>query len=142
MAKNILSGSGRKKAVVLGLVGDLGGGKTAFLQGFAKGLGIKGKILSPTFIIIRRIGNFYHMDCYRIKKSKEIFSLGFEEIISNPKNIVAIEWADRIQSVLPKNTIMLRFEFVGKNSRKITISTLKRRQKWGSRENPEGWLAF
>ncbi len=135
MAKEILtphqySGGGRKGALVLGLEGDLGGGKTTFLQGFAKGLGIKEKILSPTFIIFRKykiqntkykIQNFYHIDCYRIRKSKEIFDLGLKEIISNPRNIVAIEWADRIKKILPKNVLSLKFGFIGKTSRKITI---------------------
>lgn len=120
----------RKKALVLGLEGDLGGGKTTFLKGFAKGLGIKEKILSPTFIIIRRLkinnltmkqfANFYHIDCYRAQNSKEILDLGFKEIISNPKNIVAIEWAERIKKILPKNTIWIKFEFIDEKTRKIT----------------------
>lgn len=120
----------RKKALVLGLEGDLGGGKTTFLKGFAKGLGIKEKILSPTFIIIRRLkinnltmkqfSNFYHIDCYRVQNSKEILDLGFKEIISNPKNIVAIEWAERIKKILPKNTIWIKFEFIDEKTRKIT----------------------
>jgi len=45
--------------------------------------------------------------------------LGFKEIISNPKNIVALEWADRIRKILPKNSIILKFEFIGQNKRKI-----------------------
>ena len=110
-----------KDSLVIGLVGDLGGGKTTFLQGFAKGLGIKEKILSPTFIIIRKIKNFYHIDCYRIKKAKELLDLGFRRIISSPGNIVAIEWADRVKSLLPKNYILVKFEFVGSDIRKITI---------------------
>src|SRR4030043_1323784 len=101
LAKEILEGFPRGKAVVLGLTGDLGGGKTTFLQGFALGLGVKEKVLSPTFIIFRknRIGenpvfrNFFHFDCYRIGKPKEVLPLGFKDIISDPKNIVAIEWS-------------------------------------------------
>jgi len=121
-----------KKAMVLGLKGDLGGGKTTFLQGFALGLGIKEKILSPTFIVMRKLDidgprfkNFYHLDCYRIRKSKELLVLGLKKIMSSAKNIVAIEWADRIKDVLPKNCIMLEFEFVDKNKRKITLMTGK-----------------
>ena len=131
---SLLRGKLKKGALIIGLEGDLGGGKTTFLQGFAKGLGIKEKILSPTFIIIRRFkiransclssckfANFYHIDCYRIEKPKEILDLGFKEIISNPKNIVTIEWAERIQKILPAETIILKFEFIDPKTRKITV---------------------
>ena len=59
-------------AIVLGLRGNLGGGKTTFLQGFAKGLGIKDNVLSPTFVVMKRFGNFYHFDCYRLEDEKDI----------------------------------------------------------------------
>ncbi len=131
LAKEILRTKIKKTAFVIGLEGDLGGGKTTFLQGFAKGLGVKEKILSPTFVILKRLKvqdgrfkDFYHIDCYRIQKPKEILDLGFKEIISNPKNIVAIEWADRIGKILPKNSIILKFEFIGQNKRKIIILAL------------------
>ena len=122
------------QALVIGLEGDLAGGKTTFLQGFAKGLGIKEKILSPTFIIMRKFEirnskfetnskfqTFYHIDCYRIEKPKKILDLGFKEIISNPQNIVAVEWAEKVKKILPKNTIWIKFQFIDKNTRKIII---------------------
>ena len=121
LAEEILKTRPAKTASVIGLVGDLGGGKTTFLQGLARGLKIRGKILSPTFIIMRRLGNFYHIDCYRIQKPQELLSLGFKKIIANPKNIVAIEWADRIRSIMPSNTIWLNFEFLTKKKRKIVL---------------------
>ncbi len=128
LAKKIAKIKNLSKAQALGLEGDLGGGKTTFLQGFAKGLGIKEKITSPTFVIMKKfhvpcpkLQVFYHVDCYRIQKPKEILNLGFKEIISNPRNIVAIEWADKIKKILPKNTTWLKFEFIGKNKRKIII---------------------
>jgi len=95
LAKEILKEKKQKKAFVLGLKGGLGGGKTTFLQGFARGLGIKEKITSPTFIIMKKFSNFYHFDCYRIRKPKELLDLGFKEIISNPRNIVAIEFINK-----------------------------------------------
>ena len=153
LAKKILMGVacgqdfGAPKAVVLGLRGNLGGGKTTFLQGFAEGLGIKEKILSPTFVILKHFRipaeaksyklkaisftDFYHFDCYRINKPEEILELGFKEIISNPKNIVAIEWSEKIsapgglasggKNLLPKNTIFIDFKFIDKNKREIKI---------------------
>lgn len=119
----------RVGATVFCLRGDLGGGKTTFLQGFAKGLGINDKILSPTFVILKKfriaeIGffqYFYHFDCYRIGKPEEILELGFAEIISNPKNIVAIEWPERIKKYLPKNSIKIKFKFIDEQIRELTI---------------------
>lgn len=132
LAKEILKKISSKKTPIFALVGNLGSGKTTFLKGFARGLGIKEKILSPTFIIIKRFKinkklghfkNFYHVDCYRIKKSKEILNLGFKEIISNHQNIVAIEWAEKIKKILPKDTIWIFLKFINKNKRKITIKS-------------------
>ncbi len=120
----------RKFAIVLGLEGELGSGKTTFLQGFAKGLGIKQKILSPTFVIVKSyklkvksFKFFYHLDCYRLKKPREILALGFKEIISNPENIAAIEWADRTKKVLPENTLVIKFEFIDKKRRRIVLES-------------------
>jgi len=127
LAKEFLK-TATNRILVLGLIGDLGGGKTTFLQGFAKGLGIKEKILSPTFIILRKFkvkslksGFFYHIDCYRITNPKEILNLGFNKIISDPNNIIAIEWADRIKEILPPDTPILKFHFIDQNKRKIEI---------------------
>jgi len=125
LAKEILQ---FKRNSIICLEGDLGGGKTTCLKGFAKGLGLKTRILSPTFVIMRKfkIKNkkfnfFYHFDCYRIKKSKEILSLGFKEIVLSPKNIVAIEWSDRVKKILPKDKIILRFRFIDKLKREIMV---------------------
>lgn len=118
----------REKAVVYGLRGDLGAGKTTLLQGFAKGLGIKEKVTSPTFVIMNRFDikfekftNFYHLDCYRIEDVKEIESLGFSEIISNPQNIVCIEWPEKIESILPVDLISVKFKILEGDNREITI---------------------
>jgi len=128
LAKEMLKTKPGKTAFIIGLEGDLGGGKTTFLQGFARGCGIKEKILSPTFVILKKfpISNFqfsifYHIDCYRVEKPKELLDLGFKEIISNPQNIVAIEWADRLREILPENTLILKFEFINKSVRKIML---------------------
>jgi len=132
LAYNLLKVS-KKKTLIIGLEGDLGGGKTTFLQGFAKGLKINKKILSPTFVIIKKFSlpkdkksgfkYFYHIDCYRIKKPKEILDLGFKKIISNSENIVAIEWVNQIKKVLPKDIIYLKFKFIANRIRYIEWRT-------------------
>lgn len=120
IAKRVQSGG------VVALYGNLGTGKTTFAQGFAKALGIKEKIISPTFILIRQhpVPNtkhtFYHIDLYRLK---DIKGLGLEEIMENRENIVLIEWADRLQQ-LPKNAIKITIEKLSENSRQITVENL------------------
>jgi tRNA threonylcarbamoyladenosine biosynthesis protein TsaE len=128
IAKRILKSKKGIVAKILALYGELGAGKTTFLKGFAKGLGIKEKVLSPTFIIIKKFQvsnskfqNFYHIDCYRIKKKKELLILGLKEIIRNPKSIVAIEWAERIKKFLPKKVLEIKFKILGKKEREILI---------------------
>lgn len=119
-------------ACIVGLEGNLGAGKTTLTQALAKELGIKEKILSPTFVIMKKFAirnsqfqNFYHIDCYRINKPEEILSLGFKEIISESKNIIIIEWADKIKKILPKNTTWLKFSFFDEKTRKIEIKKWK-----------------
>lgn len=124
-----------KMAKIFALKGDLGSGKTTFLQGFGKGLKIKEKILSPSFVIIKKFKipeknsnfkYFYHMDCYRLGKAEEILNLEFKKIINDPTNIVAIEWPERIKRILPKNSIWVYFEIERKNKRKIKIEDFLR----------------
>ncbi len=118
----------RERAQILALKGELGSGKTTFLQGFAKGLGIEEKVLSPTFVIFKKFKIkdpdfylFYHIDCYRIKNSKELLSLGFEDFVKNPKNIIAIEWAEKVKDILPENKITIDFKIKEISKRKIII---------------------
>ncbi|MDD5145419.1 MAG: tRNA (adenosine(37)-N6)-threonylcarbamoyltransferase complex ATPase subunit type 1 TsaE [Candidatus Pacebacteria bacterium] len=136
LAKKILGSGFQRKARILCLKGGLGGGKTTFLQGFAKGLGISEKILSPTFVIMKRFSvpagksrvkrknfeNFYHIDCYRIESPKDILALEFKKIINYPQNIIAIEWAEKIKKILPKDAINIGFEFISSKKRKIKIN--------------------
>lgn len=114
-----------KNGDVLCLYGNLGSGKTSFVQGLAKGLGIEKRIISPTFIIIRsyilKNSNFYHVDLYRISGSNDLISLGLPELIDSKENILAIEWAEKLEDLLPHNRIDLHFEQVSDNTRKISI---------------------
>lgn len=93
-----------KNGGVIALYGRLGAGKTTLVQGLAKGLGINQRIVSPTFIIIRRYNHFWHIDLYRID---DVSNLGIEEILSDKKNIVAIEWPDKIEKILPPGTLKI-----------------------------------
>lgn len=111
---------------IIALSGDLGAGKTTFAQGFAKGLGIKNRIISPTFILIRQHQipkskkNLYHIDLYRLGKNTDIKELGIEDLFTI-ENIVLIEWADKIKNLLPKNTVYINIEKLGGDLRKIII---------------------
>ncbi len=110
---------------VILLYGNLGAGKTTFVQGLAKGLGIQKRIISPTFIIVRsyesQTKDFYHVDLYRLQQEKEIEGLGLVELIKNPDNIIAIEWPERLGLLMPKKRIEIRFELLGENERKIIV---------------------
>ncbi|MEK7537023.1 MAG: tRNA (adenosine(37)-N6)-threonylcarbamoyltransferase complex ATPase subunit type 1 TsaE [Patescibacteria group bacterium] len=122
-------------ALVVALEGELGAGKTTFIKGFSKALGIREKILSPTFVLIHKhkiinnkkriknkeFKNLYHIDCYRLKSGKDLLKLGIKEIFANPENIVLIEWADRAKKIVPKNAIWIYFSHLEKNTRRITI---------------------
>ena len=128
------SGASKLQANVIALSGDLGAGKTTFVQGFSKALGIKYKITSPTFLIIRRyqvssikhrvFKNFFHFDLYRIHKAKELLDLGFGRILKDSHNILLIEWPEKIKKLLPKSTVWINFKHGKKeNERSIRIST-------------------
>jgi tRNA threonylcarbamoyladenosine biosynthesis protein TsaE len=123
LAKEILKTPKQiKTAVVIGLEGNLGAGKTTFVQAFAKGMGIKKRLTSPTFVLMKKYNNLYHLDCYRIKDSQDILALDFTEIISNSQNIILIEWVEKIKRILPKNRIWIKFKVIGKKERLITFS--------------------
>lgn len=125
LAEEIFSPTSRRtknRTWVIGLEGELGSGKTRFVQGFAKGFGIRQRLTSPTFVLMKKYKNLYHIDCYRLNKPKELLDLDFKEIISNPKNIVLIEWAEKVHSILPRDTIWVRFEIVSEKERKILIN--------------------
>jgi tRNA threonylcarbamoyladenosine biosynthesis protein TsaE len=124
--KQVVGAKNRKIAAILALEGELGGGKTTFVQGLAEALGVKERTTSPTFVILRRFKlhasgfkNLYHIDCYRLDDPKELAQLGFEEILKDPKNLVVIEWANKIKKIIPKNAIWLNFKWLAKNQRKI-----------------------
>lgn len=96
-------------AMVFCFYGELGSGKTTSIQGLAKGLGVSSRLLSPTFIIVRRYlfdqRIFYHIDLYRTNATSDLLGLGLEEMLNDPKAVVAIEWADKLGELLPSQRV-------------------------------------
>jgi tRNA threonylcarbamoyladenosine biosynthesis protein TsaE len=130
LAKEILEESS-DRPIIIGLKGNLGSGKTTFVQGFAEGLGIKNRITSPTFVIFRKYdiprhklttngySFFYHMDAYRIKNVSELIPLNFKEMVSVPRSVIVIEWPENINKALPKNTLQMEFQHSRKENERI-----------------------
>jgi len=118
--------AGRVPSIVC-LYGELGSGKTTFAQGFAKGLGIPSRLLSPTFIIVRRYSLidkntfFYHIDLYRMKSVSDTDGLGLQEIFSDPHAIILIEWAQRLGALLPKTRTDIHFSVLSDDERRIEV---------------------
>lgn len=126
---------GLRGQTVMTLTGDLGFGKTTFVQGLAKGLGIKYRIISPTFVIARKYQiaaenakrnskTFYHIDLYRLETKEELEGIGMKEILSDPNAIVVIEWPEKLGELLPKKRIDIMFEYLNDSERKIIVSNL------------------
>ncbi|HVO28378.1 MAG TPA: tRNA (adenosine(37)-N6)-threonylcarbamoyltransferase complex ATPase subunit type 1 TsaE [Candidatus Paceibacterota bacterium] len=123
----------RVRAAVFALAGDLGAGKTTFTQGFARGLGVRRRVASPTFVLMRRyalsgpssgrFGNLYHLDAYRIKKPDALEVLGLREIMADPENIVLVEWPENIKKLLPPGTVWVRFRHGRKENERGVIIT-------------------
>ena len=117
----------RTSAIVLGLRGELGSGKTVFTKGFLGALGVKSRVLSPTFLLIKSYkltkGNFkkaYHLDCYRLKSERELLSLGVKEILAAKENLVIIEWIERLKSpTRGKNVIKIGLYHGRKSNERI-----------------------
>lgn len=125
--------SSLKGGEVLALYGDLGSGKTTFMQGLAHGLGITRNIISPTFIIMRtynigfeskdsKLKNLYHLDMYRVENEEQAEDLGLKELMGQSENIVAIEWPDKIENILPADRINIYFAYQGDDIREIRFS--------------------
>lgn len=116
---------------VLGLSGDLGAGKTTFSKAVAKELGIQEVVTSPTFGIQKQykvlnpkysdiFSEFVHIDAYRIEDIKETEPLRFVELFKKPNTLIFIEWPEKIAEILPEDSIVLSFETIDENTRKIS----------------------
>lgn len=117
-----------KKALVISLEGQLGSGKTEFLKGIAKRARIKEKVLSPTFLLMKSFkltkGPFtklWHLDCYRLNTEREFRDLGIEEIFDDNRNLIFIEWGDKVKKILPSDCWRMKFIVRGEQKRLLKI---------------------
>lgn len=114
---------------VVCLYGDLGAGKTVFVQGMMEYFLPEKRVLSPTFIIVRhyaiahnKIKRFLHIDLYRMKDVKEIKELEFFEFLHEADTVVAVEWAEKMKDLLPQKRIDIKLETLKDQSRRITLT--------------------
>ncbi|MDP3800273.1 MAG: tRNA (adenosine(37)-N6)-threonylcarbamoyltransferase complex ATPase subunit type 1 TsaE [bacterium] len=138
LAKKIAKDLPKGGPSVLALYGNLGSGKTTFTQFLAKALGIKEKILSPTFVIMKtyklsdantrihandtnKLKQMVHIDTYRLNSAKDLTTLGLKDLLKDKENILVIEWPEKIEKLLPKNTVRIYFSVVSEKERKIVI---------------------
>ena len=132
-----------KKALVIALEGNLGSGKTTFVQGFARALGVKDNVLSPTFVLMKvysmtrmtrsptsyrsyhkhTFKHLIHIDCYRLDFPKDLIHLGFKDLIKDKDAIILIEWADRVRELIPQNASWIRFRHGKKSHERILYTT-------------------
>lgn len=112
------------------LYGDLGAGKTTFTQAFAKTLGVKERLQSPTFILLhehrlakpkRGIAILAHADAYRAD-AEQFRAIGIEEYLGREDAVLLIEWAERVEELLPEHVIRVTFRHKGGDAREITIA--------------------
>ena len=113
------------------MTGELGAGKTTLIKGLAQGLGIKRVITSPTFLLMRvydvrgnkkGIKTLVHIDCYRLKNSKDILAIGAQEYFSQKEVVVVVEWADKITKILPRQKLNIVLKWKNQSIRQITIN--------------------
>ena len=108
---------------VVALYGDLGAGKTAFVRGMARGLGIDARVSSPTFTIVNEyLGSreLYHFDMYRLGSSDELFDIGWEDYLSRG-GVCAVEWSENVADAFEGDEICVRIEKTGDAERTIMI---------------------
>ncbi len=124
----------KDSACVIGLSGDLGAGKTAFVKSVAKVFGITDHITSPTFVLqktypilpspklpVPTLHSLVHIDAYRFESADELTKIGWAETIKEPGALVLIEWPERVEKVLPPTTQILHFDYVDDTTREVTF---------------------
>jgi len=117
-----------KSGAIIGLIGDLGAGKTLFAQGLAAGLKIKDPINSPTFVIMKvypvkshkKIKTLCHIDAYRLQASQDLVAIGGNEYFDQDDAVTLIEWADQIKNILPVKTRFIKIKHLGEDKREVS----------------------
>ena len=127
---------------VVSLTGDLGAGKTTFVQGAARGLGVTDQVTSPTFVLVREYRGdvpVYHLDVYRLDRLQEVIDLGFEDLL-DPAGVVFVEWGDAIGPLLPDEHLRVELRAGDGDARRLSLSG--RGVRWAGRwERLEGLVA-
>lgn len=115
-----------KTATLITLEGDLGAGKTTLTQEIAKQLKVKEKVISPTFVIMKKYNvvdekfkYLIHIDAYRLTKSEELMKLGFQDIIEDKNNLIILEWPENVSDCIPLNTYNIKLSHTDENTRTI-----------------------
>ena len=118
-----------KKAVFIALEGELGAGKTTFAKAFAKALGVRQRLTSPTFVILKsyklKAVNYNllcHIDAYPLKDHTELIPIGIKELFADPQAIILLEWPERVAKILPKDALTIHIDHIDSHSRRFTIS--------------------
>ncbi len=114
---------------VLALIGELGAGKTTFVQGLAEELGITKRVLSPTFVFLRSYNlnhktfkRLHHFDLYRCENIENVKSIGLPEVLEEKDTLIVIEWPEIAKELLPENTKWVNFKKVSETQREISFS--------------------
>lgn len=117
----------KDSATVVGLSGELGAGKTTFVQKVGNILGVDDPITSPTYVILKKyearnpkFETLIHIDAYRLETADELEKLDWGEYLNNPENLICIEWPEHVAEALPEDMISISFEVTGDGERRIT----------------------
>ncbi len=116
-----------REGSVIALIGELGAGKTLFVQTIARTLGVESNVTSPTFNLMNvyeGICPIVHFDLYRLQNEEDLDEIGFYEYVESEEGIVLIEWADRFPDALPENYILITFEKLNSTGRKIIFDAV------------------
>ena len=113
--------------VVIALYGELGAGKTAFVRGLARGLGVEDRVTSPTFTIVNELigkRDLFHFDMYRLGSADELFDIGWEDYLSRG-GVCAVEWSENVPEAFDGTEIRVSIEKTGEQARKITVEGIE-----------------
>ena len=128
IAKEFLSSFAKTSgSKTVAFYGDLGAGKTTFIQALAKEMGINEPTTSPTFVIqkaypaVKYFDKLIHIDAYRLESGEDLSKLRFEETLSIPNSLICIEWPSNVESVLPKDAIKVECKFVDEGTREYNF---------------------